>query len=118
MQNSHFILISSGSSLSFITAPLAADLFFAVDELSINDPSGGCAAYAQSYGVFTCAMAVGTTVGPVLAGATKQNFGWTIMTWILAAFSISGAVPAFFFTGRHIADRRSNGTLVEHPEAA
>jgi MFS family permease len=56
--------------------------------------SGSGAAYAQSYGLFNCAMAGGTLAGPVLAGWLKEQFGWRVMTWALGAFSVSGAVMA------------------------
>jgi MFS family permease len=52
---------------------------------------GSCAAYAQSYGLFNCAMAGGTLVGPILAGWLKAQFGWIALTWSLGAFSLSGA---------------------------
>jgi MFS family permease len=97
------VLMCSGSTLAFIISPLAADLFFAVEQLNAHNPSGGSAAYAQSYALFTCAMAAGTTGGPIIAGIVKERFGWTIMTWALAAISISGAIPAFFFTSRSVA---------------
>ena len=54
--------------------------------------SGSCVAYAQSYSLFTSAMAGGTLVGPILAGWLKAQYGWTVMTWALGAFSASGAI--------------------------
>jgi MFS family permease len=97
-----YMLMNSGSTLAFVLSPLAADLFFAVEQLNSHNPSGGSAAYAQSYALFTSAMAAGNTGGPLLAGFVKERFGWTAMTWALAAISVSGAIPAFFFTSRSV----------------
>lgn len=80
----------SGSTLSLIISPLAADLFHVVETLQAN---GDAAAYAQSYGLFTCAMAAGTLVGPVLAGFLKETFGWNVMTLAMGALVASGAFP-------------------------
>ena len=74
-------------------SPLAADLFYLVSKLERESDGGPVASFAQCYGLFTCAMAAGALVGPVLAGAVKDRFGWTVMAWILGAFSVSGAIP-------------------------
>jgi len=105
------VLINSGSTLAFVISPLAADLFFAVEQLNAHNPSGGSAAYAQSYALFTSAMAAGNTGGPLIAGFVKERFGWTAMTWALAAISVSGAIPAFFFTSRSVVASCKEGTL-------
>lgn len=107
-----FMLMISGSSLAFIVSPLAADLFFGVEQLNAHNPSGGSAVYAQSYALFTCALAAGNTGGPIIAGVVKERFGWTVMTWSLAAISISGAVPAFFYTSRKVVVERKEGMPV------
>ncbi|PVH85381.1 MFS general substrate transporter [Cadophora sp. DSE1049] len=91
------LLVAIGTAASLIISPLAADLFFVMDTLVSN---GDTAAYAQSYGLFTSAMAGGTLVGPVLGGYLKETFGWTTMTWGLGIFVASGAIPVYFYTGR------------------
>lgn len=84
------LTIYIGTTLPFIASPLAADLFYIVE---ILEAEGDGAAYAQSYGLFTCALAGGTLGGPVIAGYLKEKFGWNVMTWGLGALVASGAVP-------------------------
>jgi MFS family permease len=76
--------------LPLIISPLAAELFYVVEILERN---GDGTSYAQSYGLFTCAMAGGTMIGPILAGLLKEKFGWSAMTWALGGLAASGAVP-------------------------
>ena len=107
----------TGTAASFIISPLAADLFSVVGMLVsqqtgtkakahglqqvlqlvyrwlIKVSNGDTAAYAQSYGLFTSAMAGGTLVGPVLGGYLKETFGWTTMAWGLGICVASGAIP-------------------------
>ncbi|KAG4416864.1 hypothetical protein IFR04_010006 [Cadophora malorum] len=85
-----FWWLSISTAASFNISPLAADLLFVVDMLVSK---GDTAAYAQSYGLFTSAMAGGTLVGPVLGGYLKETFGWTTMTWGLGICAASGAIP-------------------------
>lgn len=86
-----FVLtIHTGTILPFIVSPLAADLFYIVEILEAEDDG---AAYAQSYGLFTCALAGGTLGGPVIAGYLKESFGWNVMAWGLGALVASGAIP-------------------------
>lgn len=84
--------------MPFIVSPLAADLFYIVE---ILEAEGDGAAYAQSYGLFTCALAGGTLGGPVIAGYLKESFGWTTMTWGLGALVASGAVPVVIPAALH-----------------
>ncbi|KAH7321432.1 major facilitator superfamily domain-containing protein [Rhexocercosporidium sp. MPI-PUGE-AT-0058] len=86
----YVLLAAIGTAASLIISPLAADLFYVIETLVSN---GDTAAYAQSYGLFTCAMAGGTLVGPVLGGYLKEALGWTAMTWGLGLFVASGAIP-------------------------
>lgn len=56
---------------------------------SIFGPGG---AYAQAYGLFNCAQACGTMVGPAFAGLVYAKAGWTAAVCALAGFCASGAV--------------------------
>ncbi|KAH9221186.1 major facilitator superfamily domain-containing protein [Leptodontidium sp. 2 PMI_412] len=91
------LLAATGTAASMIISPLAADLFYVIETLVSN---GDTAAYAQSYGLFTCAMAGGTLVGPLLGGFLKETLGWTAMTWGLGLFVASGAIPIYLYTGQ------------------
>ncbi|KAH8674696.1 major facilitator superfamily domain-containing protein [Tricladium varicosporioides] len=93
----YILLAVLGATLSLIISPLAADLFFVIENLEAN---GEVAAYAQAYSLFTCAMAAGTLGGPVLAGWLKECFGWEVMCWAMGAFVASGSVPVWLYTGR------------------
>ena len=89
------LLALIGFALTFSMSPLASDLTFTVEELERERPGlfGEAGAYAQAFALFNCAQAAGTIVGPVWAGYAYETLGWTAMSWTLAVFSASGAVP-------------------------
>ena len=89
------LLALIGFALTFSMSPLASDLSFTVEELERESPGlfGEAGAYAQAYALFNCAMAAATVVGPVWAGYAYETLGWTTMSWTLAVFSASGALP-------------------------
>ena len=89
------LLALIGFALTCSMSPLASDLSFVVEELERESPGlfGEAGAYAQAYALFNCAMAAATIVGPVWAGYAYESLGWTTMSWTLAVFSASGAVP-------------------------
>lgn len=75
--------------------PLAADMFHIVTQMGkdhylLFGPSG---AYAQAYGLFDTALALGVMFGPAFAGLLYEKGGWNVAVWGLAVFCSSGVVP-------------------------
>ena len=59
-------------------------------------------AYAQAYGLFTSAYAVGMLLGPLWAGNVAQRAGWATMALSLGVFTAVCAVPAAVWTGGEV----------------
>lgn len=75
--------------------PLLADMYFIVSQMGEEHrllvvPGG---AFAQAYGLFNVAMALGMMLGPALAGSLYDSKGWKEAMWAMAAFCASGVVP-------------------------
>ncbi|KAL8826460.1 MAG: hypothetical protein Q9170_007393 [Blastenia crenularia] len=103
------LLVCCGFTLILIVSPVAADLSAVVEakEQANPDAFGPGGAYAQAFALFNCAMAAGTLFGPVVAGSLVDNHGWGVMTAAMGAFAFSGAIPAFFYTGGWIFDKKA-----------
>jgi MFS family permease len=63
-------------------------------------------AYAQAYGLFNMAFAIGTLIGPIWAGLIKQDYGWATMAWTLGLLSGVTAVPCVIWVDGSIRKRR------------
>lgn len=57
-----------------------------------NSPGG---AIAQANGLFMCAFAGGTLVGPTVGGYLKERHGWGVMTLVQGVLSAAMAVIMF-----------------------
>ena len=90
-----------GIGLNFMIAPLAADMFAEVENLSQANPMvfGEKGAYAQAYSLFDAAFGISTAIGPIWAGAFYEATNWQIMAVSLAILSALGGLPVFWFTG-------------------
>jgi hypothetical protein len=95
------LLFLIGLSLTFILAPLMAEITYVVDAKEKKNPGtfGKTGAYAQAYGLFVMSYAAGTLVGPLWGGLVNSTAGWPTMTWTMGLLSTSGAVPALMWTG-------------------
>ena len=95
----YFDFLPPGATLTLIISPLAAELSFVVQEMERQNSSifGRSGAYGQAFALFNCAMASATIFGPLLAGFIATKFGWNVVTWTLAIFCASGAVPVVGF---------------------
>ncbi|KAL9613687.1 MAG: hypothetical protein Q9167_001764 [Letrouitia subvulpina] len=78
-----------------ILTPLAADMFHVVEAMSTEHETlfGQNGAYAQAYGLFDLALALGQMLGPIFGGFVYEKWGWATAAWSLAAFSASGVIP-------------------------
>ena len=87
--------ITAGVGNSMIYAPLGADMSAEIDNITAEKAelfkTGG--AYAQAFGLFDGAIALGTVVGPVWADLMYNYTNWAVMTGTLAVICASGAVP-------------------------
>lgn len=78
---------------------MAADMSVVVEQQEKDEPDAG-PGYAQAYALLNCANAVGCMVGPLVAGALVERYGWRTMNEVLAILTASGlplAVSLFTF---------------------
>ncbi|KAF7502126.1 hypothetical protein GJ744_006997 [Endocarpon pusillum] len=89
------LLALTGLGLTTILSPLAADMFGVVVQMGKDNEGlfGRAGAYAQAYGLFDTALALGTIFGPTYAGLLYEKAGWRPAVWGLAAFCASGSIP-------------------------
>ncbi|MCJ1466136.1 hypothetical protein MMC07_004755 [Pseudocyphellaria aurata] len=64
-------------------------------------------AFAQAYGLYNCAYAVGILIGPLWGGLIVGKAGWGTVCWSLALLSGVSAVPAALWTGGWIFDKNA-----------
>ena len=86
----------AGTTLTLIISPLAAELSLIVERIEHDRPEflgNASGAYGQAFALFNCSVAAATLAGPVVADFIESRFGWECMTWMLAIFCASGAVP-------------------------
>ena len=100
-----------------ILSPLAADMFGVVEQMGRDNESlfGPAGAYAQAYGLFNTAMALGIMFGPAYAGLVYEKAGWQAAAWALAAFCASGSIPIVSsFPGETVIIESSSTPLYSH----
>ncbi|KAI9758717.1 MAG: hypothetical protein M4579_002892 [Chaenotheca gracillima] len=109
------LLAIIGFSLTLVMAPLMTEITYVVEAKEKSERESGNGetrfkqgAYAQAYGLFNCAFAGGTLLGPLLAGFVSAQAGWGTMAWALALLSGVSAVPAVIFTGGLISRHKRN----------
>lgn len=70
---------------------------------AVSEPqSGKSNAFAQAFGLATCAFAAGTVLGPVWAGLILTHYGWATMTWSISLLSVVAAVTSSRFISKDI----------------
>ena len=74
--------------------PLGADLATAVEE-STDEIAD---AYGQIFSLLNSGISAGILLGPSLAGALYEAFGWVNMVLVLAAISTSALLPIVSIT--------------------
>ncbi|KAI9818889.1 MAG: hypothetical protein M1827_007710 [Pycnora praestabilis] len=105
------LLVLIGFSLTLVMPPLMAEITYVVEAKEKKNPGlfGTSGAYAQAYGLFNCAFAGGTLVGPIWAGFVEAKAGWGTMSWSLGLLSALSAIPAIIWTGGLITKRHREG---------
>lgn len=102
------LLAFIGLAITFMVTPVVAEIVHSVDEKEKERPGiFGKGATAQAYGLFNCAFATGSIVGPLFAGLIKHHAGWAAMGWGLGALSAATSVPVLFFMGGWIGDQKA-----------
>lgn len=102
------VLIGFAMTLSFPV--IMAEITHIVAAKEQSRPKGSFGkggAYAQAYGLFNMAFALGTLVGPIWAGLIKQNYGWGTATWTLGLLSGVTTVPCLIWVDGSIRKRRN-----------
>jgi predicted MFS family arabinose efflux permease len=79
-------------------APLMSEI--AIGGMRLDGQGGN--AFAQAFGLCTCAFSVGCVVGPIWAGLVLAKEGWGIMTWTLALLPVTAVVTSVVFVSSEI----------------
>ncbi|KAK8181296.1 major facilitator superfamily domain-containing protein [Phyllosticta citribraziliensis] len=103
------LLALFGVALAAIAPAVMAEICYVVAAREEKNPGvfGPKGAYAQAYGLFNVAWALGALIGPIWAGDVKDDAGWGTVWWSLAVLSVLTAVPVALWCGGWIADERA-----------
>jgi MFS family permease len=95
------LLAIIGLGLAMTASPLLIEVNLSVAAIEEKFPGlcGSTGAVAQGFGLFICAFAAGTLVGPLLAGFVKEHSNWGTMTWILGLVSGCIGIPISMWLG-------------------
>ncbi|TID26310.1 MFS general substrate transporter [Venturia nashicola] len=98
------LLVGIGFSLDLAMPPIMVEITYVVEQKEKKNPGlfGNKGAYAQAYGLFNFAWAMGCLIGPIWAGYVKDRAGWGTMAWSLALLALVTSVPAGIWTGGSI----------------
>lgn len=103
------LLVFIGFAMTLSFPVIMAEITHIVAAKEQSRPKGSYGkggAYAQAYGLFNMAFALGTLVGPIWAGLIKQNYGWGTATWTLGLLSGVTTVPCLIWVDGSIRKRR------------
>ncbi|KAE8370705.1 MFS transporter [Aspergillus caelatus] len=98
------LLILIGLTFAAGLPPLLVEISYliAAKEKEHQGIFGAHGAVAQGYGLFNCAFAAGSLVGPIWAGMIRDEYGWGTMSWSLGVLSSFASVPTLLFLGGSI----------------
>ncbi|KAE9993815.1 hypothetical protein EG327_003065 [Venturia inaequalis] len=98
------LLMGVGFALNLAMPPVMVEITYVVQQKEKKNPGlfGSKGAYAQAYGLFNFAWAMGCLIGPIWAGYVKHSAGWGTMSWSLALLALVTSVPAGIWTGGSI----------------
>jgi MFS family permease len=101
------LLVLIGSTFAAGLPPLLAEVSYLIDAKQKEHQGifGKHGAVAQGYGLFNCAFAAGSLVGPIWAGMIRDAYGWGTMSWSLGVLSSFTSVPTLLFLGGSIYSR-------------
>ncbi|KAF2663519.1 MFS transporter [Microthyrium microscopicum] len=93
------LLALLGVATDLIITPIMAEITCIVEKKSRQGEFGAKGAYAQAYGLFNFAFALGCLIGPLWGGFVQEKAGWGTMTWSLGALCAVSAVPTAIWCG-------------------
>ena len=113
------LLALLGACLTTVMTPLLAEIMYVVEAKEKKHPGiyGEKGAYAQAYGLFNTAFAIGTLLGPLWGGFVVAKAGWGTMTWTLGLLSILSVIPSLVFVGGLISRRHDDEARWNHNQA-
>ncbi|KAL1852573.1 hypothetical protein Plec18170_005704 [Paecilomyces lecythidis] len=102
------LLVLIGAGFAVCLSPLFIEVTYLIDtkERECPDVFGGSSAISQGYGLFNCAFAAGSLIGPVWAGLVRDDYGWGAMGWTLGLLSGVASIILFFLLGGWIGNRK------------
>jgi len=116
------LLLLLGIACAFIMTPLLSEFSKVCDAKERQQPDlfSGKSAYAQSFGIFNVAWALGSLTGPLVAAGIIDAAGWKTMTWSMALFSAVGVLPALLYSGGMITrnSKRRSAIPLETPSTS
>ncbi|KAF2492326.1 MFS general substrate transporter [Lophium mytilinum] len=101
------LLVLNGTAGALTLSSLMAEVSRVVNTKERNDPNfmDKKSVYGQVYGLFVSFQGLGCLIGPLMAGALKDAYGWAVMSLVLGVISGVSAVPiALYSTGRDSTD--------------
>ncbi|MCJ1464934.1 hypothetical protein MMC07_003549 [Pseudocyphellaria aurata] len=105
------LLAVQGFTWAVTMVPVFVEVTNIVTTMEKNHPGvyGTRGAFAPAYGLYNCAFAAGSLVGPLWGGLVVAKAGWGTMCWSLALLSAVSALPAALWSGGWIFDKNTNG---------
>lgn len=95
------LLALLGLCIALSMTPLAAEVFYAVNEKESESPDsfGRGGAMALAFGLTNMSFAAGNLIGPFFAGYIRQSAGWGTMGWAMGLITGVSSVPVLLFMG-------------------
>ncbi|CCG83712.1 protein of unknown function [Taphrina deformans PYCC 5710] len=95
------ILALNNFGLSCVLTSSMTEIALVVEQQEALRPGlfGRTGAFAQAYALFNMSFSAGTLVGPLVAGAIREQSGWGTMAWSLAVFAAVTIPPCLLYTG-------------------
>ncbi|TQS34045.1 hypothetical protein Golomagni_05589 [Golovinomyces magnicellulatus] len=103
-------LAGIGLGLTFVFAPLMAEISWAVE--SDHQEEDGIPPYAQAYGLYNLAYSGGAIAGPLMGGLIRDSAGFATVGWTFAIMSGFTAITQALWIGDNSLKtwRRKNST--------
>ncbi|KAJ6010915.1 hypothetical protein N7451_002327 [Penicillium sp. IBT 35674x] len=95
------LLALLGLCIALSMTPLAAEVFYSVNEKETESPDsfGRGGAMALAFGLTNMSFAAGNLIGPFFAGFIRQSAGWGTMGWAMGLITGVSSVPVLLFMG-------------------
>ena len=93
------LLLLNGISGALTLPSLMAEVSRVVEMKEAEDPRfvSKTGAYAQAYGLLVSFQGLGCMLGPLIAGALKEGYGWGTMAMVLGVVCGVSAIPVVGF---------------------